>query len=84
MALVTERTPAKVNSSAITARQPEVPNRMVITRFFKELLNRLCAFGHKILGTMLTKTPIECVLVMANPLPINTLGGRLAECSTSA
>lgn len=38
IALVTERTLAKVNSSAITARQPDVPNRIVMS-IFKSLLN---------------------------------------------
>ena len=38
MASVTARTPANVNSSAITARQPDVPKRIDMP-FFKKLLN---------------------------------------------
>src|ERR1044072_4668747 len=40
IALVTDRTPAKVNSSAITARQPDVPNLMVMSPSLRGCLSR--------------------------------------------
>jgi hypothetical protein len=43
-----------------------------------------CMFSHKITDSLLVVTPMGCAFLVANPLPVNGLGARLAECSTSA
>jgi hypothetical protein len=47
MASVTIRTPAKVNSSAMIARQPDVPKRIAMV-VFKNLLKSESGFHHNI------------------------------------
>ena len=39
---------------------------------------------HKIAGNFAMFTPTGCVETIFNPLPVNGLGPRFAECSTGA
>ena len=83
LASVSVRAPAKVKSSALMAGHREVPNRIDIVNI-KELLNLKVRVHHKILGVSLPSAARGCVLLRVNPLPINTLAARLAECSIGA